>query len=118
MHNYRVLNPNLTLKDNRIKDGSIIYIKSDAKNLIFKTTNGYTRNILFDPDCPLNMAIAIYCLEFQIINFVKKVNDKSLCFLFNAAVLRINDETPLKIFFRYSENPKILVNDVDNLIGG
>ena len=112
IYNYRVLtNDNTTLKDYGIGNGSIIYIKSYTKNLIFKTTKGNIRNITLDEDCPLSLAITIYCYENKISNFYEMINSKSLVFLYDATCLLITDETPIKFIFRYSLNPTIIVND-------
>ena len=118
IYNYRVLNNNTTLKDYGIGNGSIIYIKSYTKNFIFKTTKGNITNIFLDEDCPLSLAITIYCYENQISNFYELINSKSLAFLYDATPLRITDETPIKIIFRYSPNPIIIVNDLNDLRGG
>ena len=118
IYNYQVLASDLTLKFYGIGNGSIIYVKPHAKNLIFKTTNGYTRNFCFDEDCPLSMAITIYCYENQINNFYEKINEKGLSFIFNSTVLRITDETPVKLVFGCGLHPNIIVNDINNLIGG
>ena len=118
IYNYQVLASDLTLKFYGIGNGSIIYVKPHAKNLIFKTTNGYTRNFCFDGDCPLSMAITIYCYENQINNFYEKINEKGLSFIFSSTVLRITDETPIKLVFGCGLHPNIIVNDINNLIGG
>ena len=117
IHNYQVLDPKLTLKDNGIVNGAIIYIKSKIINVTFITTQGYKKDISLDEDCPVHMAIIIFGFLSQE-NFVKKINDKKLVFIFNAYQLRINDETPIKIFFNNTINPRVVINDVDSLIGG
>ena len=53
IHNYQVLDSELTLKDNGIVNGAIIYIKSKIRNVIFQTTTGKYKNISLDDDCPL-----------------------------------------------------------------
>ena len=116
-YNYRVLDPKLTLKDNGIVNGAIIYIKSKIINLIFQTIQGYRKSIILDGDCPLYISIIIYGYLSQIENFFKKINDNELLFFFDAYKLRINDETPIKIFFRSNQNPKIVVEMI-GLIGG
>ena len=51
-------------------------------------------------------------------NFYEMINSKSLGFLYDTTLLRITDETPIKIIFRYSPNPIIIVNDLNDLRGG
>jgi hypothetical protein len=43
--------------------------------------------------------------------------DNKICFLFNDIRLRFGDQTPIEEFFKGMTNPKILINDVSNLIG-
>ena len=118
IYNYRELNPDLTLKENGIINGSIIYIKSNVINIIFKSTQGISNNIVLDEDCPLNMAIAFYGLISKKENFWKKIYEGSIVFLFNATKLYINDETPIKKCFKGIGNPNVIVNDTYNIIGG
>ena len=116
IHDYRVLSSELTLKEAGIRNGFIINIKPNVINIIFANTTGYISNYFLDEDCPVNMAIAFYSIENNIIN---RVYDKNVVsFLFNACKLRIYDDTPIKNIFEYRPNPRIIVNDNDNLIGG
>ena len=43
------------------------------------------------------------------------MNDK-ICFLFNAIRLKLGDNTPIEIFFKNYENPRVVVGDTNNLI--
>ena len=120
IHNYRALIPhlNLHLRDYGISNGSIIYIKSNIINVTFTTVNGINTTIDLDGDCPLRMAIIIYGFLSQAKNLFQRIKKNEILFLFNATKLRFNDETPIKIVFKNSDKPKVIVNDVTNLIGG
>ena len=120
IHNYRALIPhlNLHLRDYGISNGSIIYIKSNIINVTFATANGIKTFIPLDGDCPLRMAIIIYGFISQAKNLFQGIKKNEIVFLFNATMLRFNDETPIKIIFENSPCPRVLVNDVTNLIGG
>ena len=117
IYNYRTLKSG-TLKDNGIINGSIINIKSNVKNLIFKTNQGISTTVPLDEDCPINMAIMIYVSKLKNKNLYKKIINNRIVFLSIGQVLRINDETPIKLIFNNMQNPKIVVNEKDDLIGG
>ena len=120
IHNYRALIStfNLKLRDYGISNGSIIYIKSNVFSVNFRTTQGNITVIPLDGDCPLRMAIIIYGFLSQTKNFFQMIKNNGICLLFNATKLRINDETPIKIVFKNSDKPRVIVNDITNLIGG
>ena len=40
-----------------------------------------------------------------------------LCFLYNAKQMKPGDQTTLKNFFKNDKNPKVIVNDMNNLLG-
>ena len=40
-----------------------------------------------------------------------------IVFLYDANPLKINDTTKVKDIFKNALNPKIIVNDIDNMIG-
>ena len=117
-HDYRILLRELTLKDNGIINGAIISIKSDCKNIIFKTSKGTINTIRLAADCPLNVAIMIYASEIKTQNIYDKIINKTIAFLYNGTMLRINDETPIQLIFNFNKNPKVVVNYLDDLIGG
>ena len=71
-----------------------------------------------DGDCPLRMAIIIYGFISQAKNLFQGIKKNEIVFLFNATMLRFNDETPIKIIFGDNPCPWVIVNDVTALIGG
>ena len=41
-----------------------------------------------------------------------------IAFMYNASLLRFDDQTKIENVFRYDDSPKILVTDIGNIIGG
>ena len=119
IHNYQPLYGAKSLKDNGIVNGSIIYIKSNVINIIFKAYNGISSSVVLDEDCPLHLAIIIYVCKSKIKNFIQKINKNTLKFIYNNIKLRLNDETPIKIILKsINGRPIVFVEDTENLIGG
>ena len=84
---------------------------------MFKNTQGVSNTIILDEDCPINMAIIIYASESKTQNVYNRIINGRIAFLFGATLLRINDETPIKLIFKNTYYPKVVVNPSDNLIG-
>ena len=85
-------------------------------NVIFKTTQGTTHTMVYNYGTTIDKGLAKY------LNRVGRpdlIGDKSnkICFLFNAAQLKFGDQTKVETFFKNVNNPKVVVNDVNNLIG-
>ena len=64
-------------------------------------------------------------IEQALEKYLKKVgrpelirdNTNKICFLFNATQLKFGNKTKVEVFFKNINNPKVVVNDVNNLIG-
>ena len=85
-------------------------------NVIFKTTQGTTHTMVYNYGTTIDKSLAKY------LNRVGRpdlIGDKSnkICFLFNASQLKFGDQTKVETFFKNVNNPKVVVNDVNNLIG-
>ena len=83
-------------------------------NVIFSTTKGRTDKLCFKYGTTIDEILKIY---------LKRVNGEELditynklCFLYNANKLRLGDKTPVEKLFKLNRNPKVVVNDVYNLI--
>ena len=113
-YKYKVIDDNLTIKENEISDYSIINVTNQIYNVKFTTTNGSTKTFFLDPECPVEMAIIIYCIYK---NKVFDLLESRISFLYNAYKIKIRDKTHIKELFKGNVNPKIVVNDTDNLIG-
>ena len=86
------------------------------KNIIFKTTQGKITNLEVDLDLTIDELLKKYLKH---VGREELIGDKKrrICFLYNATSLKFGDKTTVKAFFYASENPKIIINDVNNLIG-
>ena len=85
-------------------------------NIEFKTTKGIRINIEVKYGTTIAELLAIYLKKIERPELIGK-SDK-IEFLFNACKLRFEDITPIEQFFKNSTNPKIVVNDLDDLKGG
>ena len=85
-------------------------------NIEFKTTKGIRINIEVKYGTTIAELLAIYLKKIERPELIGK-SDK-IAFLFNVCLLRYGDITPIEQFFKNSTNPKIVVNDLDDLKGG
>ena len=93
-------------------------------NYRFNTTQGLTTNISFNENGSIGDLIKLYLkrvdrpdLISSLMKEDKNLVDKKLVFLWNANILDINDTKKAKDFFKGVNNPSIVVNDINNLIG-
>ena len=83
-------------------------------NVLFTTTIGTSRNIVLNHSTTIDDALQKYLKTVGKSNLYK--SDK-ISFLFNATKLNYGDKKTVGEFFRNSPNPKVIVNDTNNLIG-
>ena len=48
---------------------------------------------------------------------LKKEIPKKICFLYNAQQIKPGDKKPIGEFFKDNLNPKVVINDMNNLLG-
>lgn len=89
---------------------------SSKINIIFRTTQGTTHNILFDENISIGLAIQKYLKRIGKEDLINSI-PRDLVFLFNAHQYKPSDTLKLKDLFRGINNPRIIINDVNNLIG-
>ena len=104
--NEKKLHPFLTIKENGIKDGSIINF-CRGLNILFKNSSGFPINIALDENYPIKKAIKFYLLKIG-----KEGCFNEFFFLYNETRLNIKDKTPIKNIFKYDPNPKIIVQQL------
>ena len=98
IHNYRLINENLSLMENNIHYGATIEVKTTKLlNLKFKSPYGELHNITLSEDCPLSIALLHYYInEGNPLYLQPLLNGKArLKFIFNASILNNKDETPI-----------------------
>ena len=89
------------------------YIEEKEINILFKNTLGNIYKLILNENISVGTALEKY---LQIYN-ISKNNHSKINFLYNAEKLDLGNKTLLKDYFKGNLNPKILVNDVENLIG-
>ena len=85
-------------------------------NIIFKTTKCTTYTMVFNYGTTIDQILKKYLQRIGRHDLYLEKSNK-ICFLFNAYQLRFGDKTLVEEFFKHITSPKIVVNDVDNLIG-
>ena len=94
--------------------------ENNKYNIKFTTTQGTTHTINFKPQDTIGFLIEKYLTRVGCKMLIKKLLNGSkniLTFLYNAHKLEINDETKIKDFFGENKFPKVVINDINNLIG-
>ena len=85
-------------------------------NIIFNTTQGTTHNIAVVHGTTVHQALEKYLKRVGKPELIG-TQDSKICFLWNANKMKFGDNTPVEQFFKNAINPKIVVNDINNLIG-
>ena len=87
-------------------------------NVIFKTTQGVTHTLVYNYGTTVDDVLKKYLKRVNREDLMNDEQNKGkICFLFNAAQLKFGDKTTIENFFKGISNPKVVVNDVNNLIG-
>jgi len=85
-------------------------------NIIFNTTQGTSTNLVISYGTTVEEALAKYLRRMGKPELIGN-QDNKICFLFNANKMKFGDKTPVEQFFKSAPNPKVVVNDINNLIG-
>ena len=104
--NYKVINTLLTIGENGIFNGALIYVKYDIKSIAFRSTQGIKIPICLSEDCPLEIALIYYLMR---LGRIMDRDNKSVSFLYNACKLKFKDETPIKDIFWGNPIPSVIV---------
>ena len=106
--NYKVLDEDLSFKENGIYDYAKIEIKP-VLNLFFDF-HGKIYSIVLSKDCPLSIAISHFLLRMSNPFILQKIiyNIEALTFLFNASNLNAKDQSSIDKIFEHI-NPVITV---------
>ena len=85
-------------------------------NIIFNTTQGTATNLVIPYGTTVEGALEKYLKRMGRPELIGS-QDNKICFLFNANKMKFGDQTPVEQFFKNAPNPKVVVNDINNLIG-
>ena len=81
-------------------------------NIHFRTTQGTCTNFVINSETTIDELLDKYLKKVNKI-YLKKTN--KICFLYNASILKYGDRTKVEKIFVGNPNPKIVVNDVNNI---
>ena len=84
-------------------------------NIIFVSTQGVSYNIYYNYGTTIDEVLKAYLNEAETPELIDDRTNR-IDFLYNARRLRFGDETTIETFFRNFINPRIIVNDIQNLI--
>ena len=97
--------------------------KDDSEDkiyLTFQRVDGYRISFYAYRDIPIGIVLIYYFLRddkfYELLDFINGGN--RFAFIFNGCLLNIKDHRSIGEFFGIVKNPKIVVNDTSNLIGG
>ena len=86
-------------------------------NITFVTVWGIRYNLVFNYGTTIDQMIKQFFQRIDRIDLYYN-KTKDITFIHNGIILRFGDNTPIEKFFEGITDPKILVNDVNNIIGG
>jgi hypothetical protein len=86
-------------------------------SVIFTTTQGLKTNIVISGDRCVDTLLKTFLARLGQINLYFEKSNK-ICFIFDGSQLKFGDKRKIKDYFgHFNNNPKVVVNDVHNLIG-
>ena len=101
--------------NNNINNNSQGSQMGNKKNVVFKTTMGIITNVLIDYGKTMTELLKVYLTRVDKMELFNTKN--TIAFLFNAKKIDWLDDTKVEIFFRFTPQPTIVVNDMRGLIG-
>ena len=135
IYNSKKTNPKLTASELGMINNAMIFIiggeiSKEKKNIqnqeenitdkitiIFNSTQGVTHSVNCDKNISIGLAIKKYLNKIGMDNDLIESNESKLQFLYNASKYTTKDKISLQSLFRNINRPKIVVNDIHNIIG-
>ena len=96
----RKLNPFITIKQNKVKDGDIFHV-FPCKNITFRGNYGDI-HISIDENYPFKTAV-----EYFLVKIDKTESYQSVKFAYNANAVNVENNAPMKQIFKYNLNPVV-----------
>ncbi len=87
-----------------------------ALEIIFNSTNGSHWEMVFGSAMSIDELLTQFFKNIDKPELKSKI-PKKLCFFFNATKLNPGDKTFIGHFFKYNNRPKVVINDIYNLLG-
>ena len=84
-------------------------------NIIFVSSQGVSYNIYYNYGATIDEVLKAYLNEAETPELIDDRTNR-IAFLYNVTRLRFGDETTIETFFLNFINPRIIVNDIQNLI--
>ena len=91
------------------------YNNINKYNIIFVSTQGVSYNIYYNYGTTIDEVLKAYLNEAETPELIDDRTNR-IDYLYNARRLRFGDETTIETFFLNFINPRIIVNDIQNLI--
>ena len=85
-------------------------------NITFTTTRGSTKNIVISLEHSIDTLLKKYLFLVGKPEIYMQKSER-ISFFYNGSVLKFGSKTKIKDFFGINENPEVIVNDIDNIIG-
>ena len=92
-------------------------IPEQKKNITFVTVWGIRYNLVFNYGTTIDQMIKQFFQRIERIDLYYN-KTKDIIFIHNGIIIRFGDNTPIEKFFEGITAPKIMVNDIHNIIGG
>ena len=89
---------------------------SPKKNVMFICTKGLKTLMILEENISIGLAIKKYLMRVGIEELIND-SDNKIAFIYSGKRYKINDNIKLKDLFENNNNPSIIVNDVNRLIG-
>ena len=88
-------------------------------NVIFEIKQKVIFSLVIDIRATINQLLKAYLFKFESpILYDDEQTPLRLHFIFNGVILNFRDQTPVGEFFKIASQARIVVTDVENLIGG
>ena len=89
-----------------------IQIKSKPKkNVVFKTTKGLATSMVYDYGTTMDEVLKKY---WKHLGKPENIHSNRFCFLFNAHIINYGIKTPVEQYFKFDDNPRVIVYEVLN----
>ena len=112
IHKYKVLLPDFTFRENGInKNYSLIYLKNDCIDIIFKDVDCNTIVLNLSQDCQIQLALIYYLIKSDNVDYLPQIlkgNFNAIKFIYNSNQLNFNDTRTVSNVFQNGSKVAVL----------